>query len=355
MSVLTGESNSIREYIRKPIIPVLLCYLATVLSMGWNLRGSVLGGVSDADASNVWIPLAQNVLDGATLYLDPTAVDNKPPLWEYVIILGSHFNAAIFAMFATVAVGNILIIYGAYRLSSRITERPWISIVAAVVTMLILFKTGVGIQNKSLPAGLAIMSLVSRKPGRSGILYGLAIMFAQQTILGFPALLYQEWNRSSSTRSLLRSILGVCSVIIVSFLSVGIFFGIKAIPASIYWTFGSALEYVVGTPYPDSALVSFIDSGIITGPAQWTQNMRKVVTPLLYPIICSAGGLYVYLAGFLTLSHNGRQTAKVVLLFTGLLSLIFIIASWPHYWNLIAGPMGIASSLFVFGIVQRLE
>lgn len=277
-----------------------------------------------SDAKGVWLPLARQLATGATLYTG-SAVDNKPPLFEFLnlgIYLTGHYVLVWAILIGVANAISALLLWRLLAMHGR--ERA--GLVAALVLMGVLpFVGGLHVNVRCLALPLVLVALISRRATVSGIALALAGLFSQYAVLAIPVVLVSALVRSRTRRDALTWTVQFCALGLATaavwFGAVAIVYGPTAMVNGMAWSVGLKDSYLT-----------------------MTQKHSPFHTPVLY--VADFVRLFVYLPyvfvpaaiGFgraLEDVRSRRWSLQLILASTAfLLGLSLLIRSFWTYWQL---------------------
>lgn len=274
------------------------------------------------DTRERWLPIAEALQNGATLYLGP-ARDNKPPVWEllnFLVGLTDHYLLVMYGLFAVIN-GALVIVVVRYARRQGLSDRgALLAGVGVVVALQPLAGASINVRTPALL--LFVGALIATKPILRGVLAALAGLICQQVILAIPVMLYVDWREGAASirRSALFIAAGLTTAVL-SFLPVWGIWGPDAVEAGIRLSFLSTGDYVTAW----SPLSPWVD--VLT----WGNALIKRLT-LTLPIWIGLAG---WLAGYRNAVNLTAGVVAVVAVFAASVGLQAL-----PYWFLPAAVFG---------------
>jgi len=268
------------------------------------------------DASEVWVPLASRVLSGAPLYVRP-AVDNKPPLWQFVNIgweITGHYYAAALL---TIGLFNAAAAWLIYRLLSD-SGREGQGAVAGLLFLSVLpMLHGTHVNVRSLAVVFLLLAFRYKSAVFQGVMVACAALISQYGVLVLPALLLDWFESDTETySSISRITVGGFATVAAVFGAVGVIWGPIPMENAVYWSFGIAGEYAA-----ESQASPFVN------PYLWAQYVSDELIGLVHFYIPAGIGLAL-VSTPLSKSNSQRPIALAAVL----LSLPLLLRGYGYYW-----------------------
>lgn len=273
------------------------------------------GGRLWYDAREVWKPLATNVLAGGEPYTE--IWDNKPPLWEYLMILSAVFNFTI-AGHLLVGLSNLISSVFLHKVTTKETGYWIAGAVAAIVYLGALpHMNGVIINVRSAANVLILIGVYYRKTAwKIGIALALAGCITQYAWLITPVFAPLGYHKYGSRWLTEYTIAGFGSVVSV-FLPL-LVWGPDVLLAGIRQTFFSLDNHVAKAHH-----------NILATPMLWTIQIAAVVED---NVLVFAGVVAASVAErrWFIQDEFGRVTLACAAIFT----LLLFVKSLRYYWLL---------------------
>jgi hypothetical protein len=150
------------------------------------------------DVTCCWQPLGNAVANGVPLYLAKVTTDNKPPLWEFIAVLGGYIGDVSLTLLVADGIGALVLLWLSYDYGQKICKDR----VLALLTQLVVFSIITAIafmSNNKLPgAALIVAALYTRRPFIAGILASASLLIVQYTLFAVPLIGVLWWYRDSS-------------------------------------------------------------------------------------------------------------------------------------------------------------
>lgn len=287
----------------------------------------------------VWRRVARSVLAGEPLYI--AVPDNKPPLWEFIVIVAEWTGEYALVLLLLVGIGNALLVWLA---GAQFRERHGVAIIASLGCLLLLTPLVTWTNNKSLATACLLLVTVVDRPRRGGILIGAAVGIAQQTVLGVPAVLWlrkqEGWGRSA-----IQQALGVAAgVVATSYVLVGVIWGWDSLRAAIQQTVFAVLGYGTGTSQFQTT------GGLLHQQLVWHDRIAGVVLDhQVLLLLALTGGISI------VVSWRQRRTADrfwiIYLLSTGP---VIALRAYRHYWVLLAAGISACVGIGSESLITKL-
>jgi len=326
------------------LVGALLVGVGALQTSTRYLRIMFGGAEWEPNFANVWRPLAEELHDGGSLYLNGMG-DNKPPLFEMLnFALGEFPNYGLIFLLLTGMANGIVALLLWKLISTEYGD--WYGLLAAGIWLLTLpHVNGTHINVRSFAlVGLLSALLVDRALWR-GIAIGVAGLFSQYAVLFVPILAWDSIRKldvKNRMRWLFSFGSGGAVTLVVSFGIVGLLWGPRAILAGLNWSYGIPTG-VTTTGFATAPGSYVTQPWILTNTPQWGGYILHA-GGLLSPII-----LVFAIRGWWIL--NKREWS--VFFYGGLVLLLpLLIRSYRPYW-LLAWPLLILLS--VVELNERLQ
>lgn len=283
------------------------------------------------DARVVWRPLAEAVLRGNPLYVRE-AVDNKPPLFEFlnIAVAGTGEYVAVFLLLVGLANGFTAILL--WQLLTHHHHNLLGALAACIFLIAAPLVKGHAINVRSFAILGMLLALSCDRAVLRGGLVACATLFSQYSIIIAPVLIYDGF-KSSLTHSRRRGYqwmiwfsISAIGVGVGSFGLLYVLWGSESLIAGLYQSFGVAGRYF--TVYGPSLWVN---------TDVWATYTLRAITPLL-PILFVATLGAIITIRILYLNYNSKtqiQQTQIEIQALGLAllfgSLIFV-RPLPTYW-----------------------
>jgi hypothetical protein len=289
------------------------------------------------DVRTTWEPVAQAVLSGTPLYLGD-AIDNKPPLFEYLNVAVALSDAYLANFLLLVGVANACVGVLLWRLAVR-DGRPLVGVYAGLVYVVAApLALGDAVNVRTFSLVFVLAAVLARRASVSGGLVGGAVLISQYALLALPGSCYcrlRSERTGDAIRWVVRSGLVFAGVLTAGFVSVSLIWGPTAFVASIRWSVLSAERYVIEW-----------------GPSLWTRSgvwlsMHVATATRLVVVLVLAS------VGSLSVGRRLRRGTALTgdmrtLCFAALFCVPLVVRSFPTYWLY---PLPWFSMLAVDGLV----
>ncbi len=274
------------------------------------------------DVQTTWRPISETVAAGTPLYTGE-AIDNKPPLFEYLNLVVAVTDRYLLVFLLLVAVANAAIAVALWRFHAR-KERHLCGLLAGIfflATVPLVHAHAINVRSFSLVAVLGAFAFSG--PIKSGSALAVAGLFSQYSYLAIPVILHDHISEEENRHQIRLSgrFIGalVCGVG-VGYASVSFIWGWQSLTGALYWSLGFARTYV-----------------FVWGPSLWTNPgtwlaMHMSVAVWLTPLLALAS------VGALTVARKARSSSNTRLWGSRELSLCLVFAipllirSLPTYW-----------------------
>ena len=220
--------------------------------LGWTHFLQTSGSLP-YDVGETWLPFVNAVLDGVPIYLHP-AIDNKPPLFSFIGILAGMTGHYVLVIVSLTALANAATATLLYQFVSD-TRTQVAGVVAAglfLAALPIVSGTRIGPRPLALP--LLFLALTVRSPLVSGVSVASAVLLIQYAAFAIPIIAWNRFRISEGRwRELTQFCIGGTACGGLVFATVWLIWGQESFLGSLYWSFGSAVDYTLGTPPPKRA------------------------------------------------------------------------------------------------------
>lgn len=201
---LRHRTPALIEIVREPRIAGVLLALTLAQTFLRMVRLALTPDRVFDDAFKRWIPIANEVFTGTPLYT-ADAIDNKPPLFQY-LNLAVGATDVWFLWFAVIGAANGLAAYLLYRWVAADRDRGGAEgVVAAllfVAALPVVWGTYINARSPALP--LVLLAVRSRRGWVSGASIAAAGLFTQYAALGIIPLVYRRMRGAVRDRQAWR-------------------------------------------------------------------------------------------------------------------------------------------------------
>ena len=251
------------------------------------------------DVTSVYYPMARGVLRGGDLYI--TQWDNRPPLFQFLNIAVGATGEYMLVFYLLLAVANAVTAILLWRLSSRHFPVK-IGLLAGLIYVFALpIAHGQVIGARPFSNILILGSFLIGSPAVSGLLLAGAGLFHQYSVFVIPAALYYHYAFSPveiDLRWILKFSVAGLMLVGISYLFVGLVWGLDSLTAGIRYTFFGAGDYVLESR----------SHSILSNPPIWLGNEWQTVRShsLYYLSVVVA----VFAWHRESASNNGKRTSN---------------------------------------------
>lgn len=269
--------------------------------------------------AQVWIKVGEAVLRGQNLYADVS--DNKPPVWEAIVILASATPWPFLVLSLVVGLSSaVLVVLIAVYADQFVSEQ-------AVVVGVILFGIGLfqatngAINNKTLALACLLSGVIANRDVTSAIGYGLAPLIAQQIIIVAPVIIWYEQRQNTDFYTLTAIGLGLPAI---TYAAVGLIWGLDALLSGLRQTVFLAGDYAVGVSQFET------NGSPLQDPGRYLTLFTRRLSQFTIIIAVAAVGIARVLGQI-------KESPQMALLGLGLavtLTLPLAIRLYQHYWIL---------------------
>jgi hypothetical protein len=262
-------------------ILILLGIALALVEWGTHTFGTTTGPWP-SDATQVWVPFAQDVLAGARPYVD--VWDNKPPLWTYLSIAaegtGYWYLTVLCAQGLGAGVGASIV----YKYLS-FYETEWIakagSFLLITASPLAHFYW-IDPRTIALPFVLAAVLVYYDRPIVSGALLGIGTLWIQFSIFAAPLVLIRCWVESElRPKFILKAGFAGAATLTIGY-STLMFWGIETAVTGVRTTLFAAGSYSTDK----------ISSSLLSQPVRWLASTVAHTVPLAIFLGPAAYGLF---------------------------------------------------------------
>lgn len=201
----------------------------------------VSGGTFVHDAQ-VWKRVGDGVLAGKNLYSQ--VPDNKPPLWEGLVVVATATPVPYLVLLCFVGLGSAVVAWSVFNLTqTHLGPRAGVIAVVSVAFGILVMTQGF-INNKIPALALLFAGLSATDSKRTGLAYGAATLIAQQILVALPAIYW--WERAENGRELAnRQMVLIAGTWVVAYVGVGVLWGVDSIVAGVEQTILLGPAYAV--------------------------------------------------------------------------------------------------------------
>lgn len=321
LHLLSGSSHTLEQCWRtltSDWFALLLATTGVVLTMIEYLR-SVVGVEKSLPLDfPVWHRVATAVISGTPFYLGK-AVDNKPPLFQFMQVAAAATGDHLLAFFVLTALVNGGVVYAVYLLGrnrSRLTGR-----LAALFVVSALTPVYGTIPNVRSFAVLAVLiAVLFGGASRIGGLLAVAGQFSQFAIFAVPWFVYRHRRQPNW---IARAAMAGVVVTAISYLLLLPLGGVESLFAAIERTILNA------GAYSTSSNMSPVDT------RRWAGSILNVVIATIHLQLLFVVGL---------VRRRGSQEIRVL---SVLLLLPLFVRSLRYYWVLPVPFMGVVAAIEV--------
>ncbi|MFC6992455.1 hypothetical protein ACFQH3_12270 [Haladaptatus sp. GCM10025707] len=296
-------------------------FVLAMLFSTWRVAYLELGQANTLfyDAQIVWKPLTEQVMGGVPLYTGP-AVDNKPPLFQYVNLIAGYTGEYNISMTLLVGIANALTAGLVYRWRANHGEpREGIAIAILYLATLPLVN-GLVINARSFAMVGLMIAVIYTQPGIRGGAVAVAGLFSQYSFFAVPVLVVHSSQRTQKPLRWLMVFTATALCIVgMAFASVGVIWGTESMTNAMYYSMSGAGEYVTSgnTHSPFHSVTTWF--GILS---HTMVNLAWLLIPT------TLGGLLVVIESF-----RVPWSERTFALALGVsLSLPLFIRSLLYYW-----------------------
>lgn len=242
-----------RETVTSPtfVVPVFF-FVGVLQTMNRYLRIQQGVQMTHTDVRCCWRPLAEAVLAGQPLYVEP-AVDNKPPLFEFLNVAVAATGEYLLVFFLLVGVANAAIGVLLWRVCVQ-RGAPRVGLLAGGLFLAsVPVAGGMVINVRSFAIAGILLALSVNHPVARGGAVAAAGLFSQHAVFAIPALAYdrlRELDGPDGLRWAGRFALAGLGVVAAAFAVVYAVWGWASLEGSLYWTFLVAGEYTSNPTVP---------------------------------------------------------------------------------------------------------
>lgn len=346
-------------FCRHPVPSLLLfCVIGVMQTTAQYFR--VVFGPSEfrIDLTELWHPIAREVLAGEALYLGST-VDNKPPLFlilNTVIEFVGPYYPLFFIILGSV---NGTVAFLVYRYLAT-NDLPQIGVIGALFFLsAIPLVNGTKINVRSFALLGVMVSIMIRNPILRGGAISVAGLFSQYSVFLIPVLMWDSYRTLSTQKEWvvwsLEFIISGLVLLITVFAVLAIVWSPTSALSGFYWSFGIKLHPLPDTnplrlgAVPPGTYFSCRWGPYLCNPLVWGGYLYYRASRLVYLLPFTAIGSLLALGSL----YSGSWTVREQSLFAmGALSLPFLIRSFGQYWIL---PLPFIAILAAFGIAYFIQ
>lgn len=277
------------------------------------------------DADVVWQPLAQQVLNGGTLYI--TASDNKPPLFQYLNIAAEATGeyVAVFYLFVGLANGVAAVLLYAWLAKTFSRRQAALAAFLFVASLPLVDGTFINVRSFALLGLLGALLLTN--PFARGLAFATAGMFSQYILLGLPVVALLAIRAHQRTRDRVMwgawFLAGCALVSLVSYGSVALLWGPEAFFAAVDKSILRAHYFVTTRP----------TNNLFREPLAWGGSMARSTTRIVFVVIPALLGGLQYRRYSTTPAQ--RQTLRIAGGFSLAYATAFLVKASAYYWILL--------------------
>lgn len=279
------------------------------------------------DVTEVWSRVAAEIASGTPLYVGAT-VDNKPPLWEFLMIPFLQQGPSA-ALLLAVSIANIALVFGVYILARR-RYGYWIGFFTAMLLVSVLPSAGgLKFQPHNFAAALLVIGILVRSSIARGITLGTASLFVQYAGLALPAYLFHIYQRDGLTsRNIACFGVSIGVSVSIPFVAVVTIWGWDSLVGALYWTFAAPIGYVFGSGAAEPFGATSTQASLVHSPLFWSDLILEFVLQHVYLIVPAL------IAAPVVIRDGVERPELVYAVACGLLLLPLLIRAFNHYWLL---------------------
>lgn len=328
------------------ITALVISYLTFLISV-WRYVGIRLGAWVQPWNLGTWEKVGYEVANGARLYVD--VIDNKPPLFELLVVGGGLIGDVPLILFTVAGLVNAYIVFWIYVTVLENGQHEVAAVLAAFLALLGLTAIDGWANNKVPGVALGILALlvISDRDFLSGALFGAGLMINQFLILSTPVFAWQLWNQSRFS-SLIRWGSSALAIVLLSFGVVAVAWGPEAAVNGAYYSFGIAFSY-------------WFETGPITGgaspfsePGRYMKILTSRFNLLKWHFLLATIPFIYSLKEKIRLRDMVSRSAWNIILFGVFLS--FALAVRPGKFRVITPSLlllsGIGVDILIRGVLQ---
>ena len=310
------------------------------------------------DLTELWHPLAREVLSGEALYLGST-VDNKPPLFLILNTLIEFVGPYYPLFFIVLGTVNGTVAFLVYRHLAT-NDLPQIGVIGALFFLSALpLVNGTKINVRSFALLGVMVSIMIRNSILRGGAISVAGLFSQYAVFLIPVLMWDSYRDSNTRREWviwsLKFIISGLIVLLMVFAVLALVWSPTSALSGFYWSFGFKLQPLPDTDplrpgaVPPGAYFSCRWGPYLCNPLVWGGYLYYRASRLVYLLPFTAIGSLLALKSL----HSGSWTVREQSLFAmGALSLPLLIRAFGQYWIL---PLPFIAILAAFGIAYFIR
>jgi len=317
--------------------------LTLSLGLAAEQYARVVIGANDlwADAADVWLPLAERVAAGDALYVG-AAVDNKPPLFQYLNLLVYETGEYVLMFYILVGLVNGAAAWLLYRWVARFTRSETAVIAAVLFVAALPITNGTIINVRTFSITFVLLAVLARSPSVQGASIAAGALFSQYAVFGIPVLLWRQYARGKlSLDSFIRFCVAGGGVVVLTFLPL-LWWGVDSLVGGIEWSFLLAKDH-------------FTRQQIINpwmNPRNWARVLATVSQQLLYMLVPA-----VLYGGRIVFRRDEQQSVAEItlLLFAVFYALTFGIKMLYYYWIMVLPFLAGLAALEVESLYRQVD
>lgn len=246
------------------------------------------------DVTRMFLPIARGVSSGIPLY-GPGLGDNKPPGWHVLNVLAYQSGEYTIAMLAAVGLANAVTAILLWRLLDQYGATSVAAIAAALFLLMLPVVGGHHVNSRPLMVAFVLLALVARHPLLRGSAVATATLFNAYGAAFVVVLLWLVWRTADEPRTeTLEYLAGGAITALGVFVAVAVVWGLDAVRAGLYWSFGLPIAEGVATSavHPDAvAPGSYLADGwLLSNPLQWFTYARPIALQLFVLFLLALAG-----------------------------------------------------------------
>jgi hypothetical protein len=334
-SLLTDSTDWLKSYTGAAVILIGIALLQVVVPVVFVV---IDGRPLQANTRNVWLPMAETVFNGGSLYLDQW--DNKPPLFHFLNLIVYSTDAYVPTFFLLIGLANGVTAVLLWLFCQRFDQKTTGLIAAIIFLGTLPIVNGLQIDPRQFANVALFVALLTPGAVVSGVAIAVAGLFTQFAVLGIPVILTIAYLRDRLTiRWLVTFGFAGVAVVGLSFGVVSLVWSPSAAEAGFRSSFLSLSQYVGG--YVER------DIGLFGNPIGWGFYQYDLLVTNVFWVLLVVLGLTTLVD---PVSRHRRQLVLISFIATVLLMLPRAIRSGNVYLML---PLPFISILAAFGL-ERL-
>jgi len=292
------------------------------------------------DVTCCWEPLGYAVLNGASIYTAPVTIDNKPPLWHFVAIVGAWVGDVGLVILLVDGLAAMALVYLTTKFIGRIVDDERATAIGAVATFTIIIQIAYMSNNKLPAAALLFAAAYLRKPLYSGVLAGASVWISQYTGLAIVSLGLLFLFTNDDRKPFVKYVLGGVAITALIWGVVGVVWGMDSVIG------GVKAAFFVAEGYANESTSPF------ENPGEYLHFADQVISTIYLQLLFALAGVGVVLSDRLRFDQSGWEEITALGFVTLPLLPMFLFRFYRHYFSFYVVPLSVCIAIFFASLLD---